>query len=209
MDRDMLENIFVPFFTTKAPGTGTGLGLSTVYGIVKQNSGSIDVQSQPGQGSCFRIYFPRHEGKDERAKANEDAAETSSGTETILLVEDRKPVLNIGSRMLTALGYTVLTAQTPSEAIQIAEGYPDAIHLFMTDVVMPGMNGRELADRIRGIRPEIRCLFMSGFTSDIIARQGVLDKGVMFIQKPFSMEELGRKVRESLGTRNAEDGARN
>jgi len=202
MDEDTLKNIFDPFFTTKEAGKGTGLGLATVYGIVKQNNGYIYAQSQPGQGSSFQIYLPRHQGSAEKKSRDVEAVTLCKGAETILLVEDRKPVLETGRRMLAALGYTVLTAERPDRAIQIAQEHPDAIHLLMTDVIMPGMKGPDLAGRIRQGRPDIRCLYMSGFTADIIAREGVLNKGVMFIQKPFSLEDLGKKVREALGTGN-------
>ena len=200
MDRETLKNIFDPFFTTKEVGKGTGLGLATVYGIVRQNKGYIEVQSEPGKGASFHIYLPWHEvqpKEDEAAAAV--SAEPARGTETVLLVEDGQSVLESSRRMLTALGYTVLPAGTPEEALRESEAYSGDIHLLLTDVVMPGMNGRDLADRIRQTRPTIRSLYMSGYTADIIARQGVLEKGVQFIQKPFSLDQLARKVREAIG----------
>ncbi|MDZ7699881.1 MAG: response regulator [Deltaproteobacteria bacterium] len=203
MEKATLEDIFDPFFTTKEAGKGTGLGLATVYGIVKQNNGYIDVHSEPGEGTSFDIYLPRHEGDAQEV----DAVEAKStgpvgGMETVLLVEDGLSVLESSRRMLTALGYTVLAADTPEEAIRQAETHSGEIHLLITDVVMPGMNGRDLADRLCQSRPEMKCLYMSGYTADIIARQGVLEKGVQFIQKPFSLDQLARKVREVLGNEN-------
>jgi len=199
MNRETLENIFEPFFTTKEEGKGTGLGLATVYGIVRQNKGCIHVKSQPGEGCRFEIYFPRQIVEKEDANEGVHAVPLSKGTETILLVEDQESTLDIARRMLTSLGYTVLPALTPAEALQTIGEHPDQIHLLMTDVIMPGMNGRDLANHIRQLRPDIRCLYMSGFTADVIARLGVLEKGTQFIQKPFSMEDLGKKVREALG----------
>ena len=200
MDRETLHNIFEPFFTTKELGKGTGLGLATVYGIVKQNNGYIEVYSEPGKGAAFHIYLPRHEVEPEEGEeATATSAGPAVGTETVLLVEDQPSVLDMATRMLTHLGYTVLKAAAPKEAIRLAGEYAGEIHLLMTDVVMPGMNGRDLADRIRQTRPTIRFLYMSGYTADIIARQGVLEKGVQFIQKPFSLADLAQKVREAIG----------
>jgi len=200
MDTETLHNIFDPFFTTKEAGKGTGLGLATVYGIVKQNKGYIEVQSEPGKGASFHIYLPWHEVQPKEVEAAEAvSAGSARGTETVLLVEDGLSVLESSRRMLTALGYTVLPAATPEEAMRQSETYSGDIHLLLTDVVMPGMNGRDLADRIRQTRPAIRSLYMSGYTADIIARQGVLEKGVQFIQKPFSLDQLARKVREAIG----------
>jgi len=200
MDKETLQNIFDPFFTTKEADKGTGLGLATVYGIVKQNNGYIDVHSERGEGTSFEIYLPRHEAEPEDVEPG-DAISTglARGTETVLLVEDNPFVLEMGNRLLSHLGYRVLIANSAAEAVRMAREFSDRIHLLMTDVVMPGMNGRDLADRIQESRPETRCLYMSGYTEDIIARQGVLEEGVHFIQKPFSLDDLSKKVREAIG----------
>jgi two-component system, cell cycle sensor histidine kinase and response regulator CckA len=200
MDKETLQNIFDPFFTTKEADKGTGLGLATVYGIVKQNNGYIDVHSERGEGTSFEIYLPRHEAEPEDVEPG-DAISTglARGTETVLLVEDNPFVLEMGNRLLSHLGYRVLIANSAAEAVRAAREFSDRIHLLMTDVVMPGMNGRDLADRIQESRPETRCLYMSGYTEDIIARQGVLEEGVHFIQKPFSLDDLSKKVREAIG----------
>ena len=197
MDRDTLANVFEPFFTTKKAGQGTGLGLATVYGIVKQNKGFINVYSEPGQGTTFKIYFPRHQVSFIESKAIEP--EIKKGNEKILLVEDEISILNMISTMLKRLGYNVLSASTPGEAVQIAGNLaPDDLHLLMTDVVMPGMNGRDLAKKICHLHPDIKCLFMSGYTANVIAHHGVLDEGIEFINKPFSRQDLALKIWEAL-----------
>lgn len=198
MDKDILGKLFEPFFTTKALGKGTGLGLATIYGIVKQNNGFIDVYSEAGQGSTFKIYLPRHAGETEQSRQDNREASVVRGQGTILLVEDEPTFLNMTAKMLEHLGYTVLSAGTPGEAAHIAENRAGDIHLFMTDVIMPGMNGRDLAGNILSLYPNIRLLFMSGYTADIIAHQGVLDEGVHFIQKPFSLSRLADKIREAM-----------
>jgi CheY-like chemotaxis protein len=198
MDKNILDKLFEPFFTTKALGKGTGLGLATVYGIVKQNNGFIDVDSEPGQGSMFKIYLPRHAGETEQARQDNREASVARGKGTILLVEDEPAFLNMTAKMLEHLGYTVLSAGTPGEAAHIAENQAGDIHLFMTDVIMPGMNGRDLARMVLSHYPNIRLLFMSGYTADIIAHQGVLDEGVHFIQKPFSLSRLADTIREVM-----------
>ena len=199
MEKATLDNIFEPFFTTKERGKGTGLGLSTVYGIVKQNDGFINVYSKPGCGTSFRIYLPRHFKKDEKPEKENAAGSISQGHETILLVEDELAILTMTRLMLERLGYRVLTAATPSEAMGIAGKYEGNIHLLLTDVVMPEMNGYDLAGQMASLRPSIRHLFMSGYTGDSIARQGVLDAGIPFIQKPFTIKELSDKLIEVLG----------
>jgi PAS domain S-box-containing protein len=199
MDKEMLANIFEPFFTTKGVGEGTGMGLATVYGIVRQNDGLINVYSEPGQGTTFKIYLPRFVAAEVAVPVESKAAEPEGGTETVLLVEDEEPVLKLGQAILADLGYTVLAANTPGEALRLARNNTGAIDLLITDVVMPGMNGRELAERITSMQPGIRCLYMSGYTADVIADRGVLDEGLRFIQKPFSVDDLARKVREALG----------
>ncbi|MBE0602334.1 MAG: cache domain-containing protein [Deltaproteobacteria bacterium] len=198
MDRETMEHMFEPFFTTKRLGHGTGLGLATVYGIVKQNGGSIDVHSEPGKGSSFRICIPRHL-TDAGAGTADAAGEIPRGSgETVLFVEDDPTLLEMGRMMLQHLGYSVLPAASPGEAIRLAGEGGREIRLFITDVVMPGMNGKELAERLLELRPGMNHLFMSGYTADVIAHQGVLEEGVNFIQKPFSMKDLADKIREVL-----------
>ncbi len=197
MDAATLERIFEPFFTTKEEGKGTGLGLSTVYGIVRQHLGGIPVYSHPGLGTTFKIYFPRC--LDEAEKTGEEQlAPAPAGTETVFLVEDEEQILALAREILERYGFTVLEARTPGEACLLAEKHPGVIHLLLTDVVMPGMNGRELYERIVRIKPGIRVLFMSGYTADIIAHRGVVDEGIEFIQKPFSVSALAAKVRAVL-----------
>ena len=198
MDKETLAQIFEPFFTTKGVGKGTGLGLATVYGAVKQNNGAINVYSEPGQGTTFTLYLPRHAGKSEGALAEGVAGPALQGQETILLVEDEPAILQMTTRMLAGLGYTVQAANTPGEAIRLAREHAGEIHLLMTDVVMPEMNGRDLAKNLLSLYPRLKRLFMSGYTADIIAHRGVLDEGVYFIQKPFSVNDLAAKVREVL-----------
>ena len=197
MDEGTLKRIFEPFFTTKAAGKGTGLGLSTVYGIVKQNNGFINAYSEPGMGSSFRIYFPRV-----RAEAEEpvEAAPKTlpSGTETVLLVEDEEQILSLATRILEIQGYRVLPAGSPAEACLLAERHEGEIQLLLTDVIMPGMNGRELQRRIERSKPGIRTLFMSGYTEDAVVHRGILDKGVFFVPKPFTVRLLAEKVRSVL-----------
>jgi CheY-like chemotaxis protein len=198
MDKETASHIFEPFFTTKGLGQGTGLGLSTVYGIVKQNEGFIDLHSEPGRGTAFTIYLPPHD--DEAVEQKETIlADIQPGRgETILIVEDDLILMEMGEMMLQRLGYTVLSANTPSEAISLVEKNRSDIQLFITDVVMPEMNGRELADKLLSIRPTLKHLFMSGYTANVIVHRGVLDEGVNFIQKPFSINELAVKVRSVL-----------
>ena len=198
MDEKTLPHIFEPFFTTKEIGRGTGLGLSTVYGIVKQNNGFINVYSEPDKGTTLKIYLPRVVGEAIEPSA-ENAAEMPKGRgETVLLVDDEPMILNVSREMLEQLGYVVLIASTPSEAIRMAMEYAGKIHLLITDVVMPESTGRDLAKNVVSFYPKIRLLFMSGYTSNVIARHGVLDEGVNFVQKPFSIQVLATKVRESL-----------
>lgn len=198
MDKETLANIFEPFYTTKEQGKGTGLGLATVYGVVKQNRGFIDVQSEPGAGTKFTIYLPRHEGKSRQVLDETELESVPNGSETILFVEDELAILNIVKIILTEQGYNVLTANSPGEALKIAREYSGEIKLLMTDVVMPEMNGKDLAKNILALFPSIKRLFMSGYTSDVIAHHGVLDEGVYFIQKPFNFTVLATKVREAL-----------
>ncbi|MCF8146422.1 MAG: PAS domain S-box protein [Deltaproteobacteria bacterium] len=199
MKRETLENIFDPFFTTKEVGKGTGLGLSTVYGIVKQNAGFINVYSEPEKGTTFRIYLPRHKGEAESEPRDSLEKLPMGSGETVLLVEDDAEILDIGKAMLESLGYSVHAANSPDDALGVARRHPGRIHLLMTDVVMPQMSGKDLAVRLTEKRPGTKTLFMSGYTADVIAHHGVLDKGIRFIQKPFSMHDLAVRVREALG----------
>ena len=198
MDPATLSRAFEPFFTTKEVGKGTGLGLATVYGIVKQNNGFIDAHSELGKGTVFAIYLPRHVGKAVTARLDGATERVEPGRETILLVEDEAPLLAITRRMLERSGYKVLTASTPGQAMQLAREHAGTIDLLITDVVMPEMNGRDLAKNILPLYPQTKRLFMSGYTADVIAHQGVLDKGVFFIQKPFSAQDLAATVRKVL-----------
>ncbi|HWR96806.1 MAG TPA: response regulator [Candidatus Methanoperedens sp.] len=197
MDAATSERIFEPFFTTKEEGKGTGLGLSTVYGIVRQQEGDIHVYSQPGLGTTFKIYLPRCREEGEQT-VEEPKVMALAGSETVLLVEDEVQILVLAQEILERYGYMVLAARTPGEACLMAEKHPGSIHLLLTDVVMPGMNGRELCERVAAIKPGIKVLFMSGYTADIIAHRGVIDEGVEFIQKPFSVASLAEKVRAVL-----------
>ena len=198
MTREVQARAFEPFFTTKEPGKGTGLGLSTVYGIVKQSEGFIYVYSEPGQGTTFKIYLPRVEAEADRPVA---LAPASGGTETVLLVEDEESLRELIGEILEANGYDVLVAEDPAKAIDAAERHQGVIHLLLTDVVMPGMNGRDLALRVKERRPAIRVLYMSGYTEDTIAHRGVLETGALLISKPFTQDALTRKLREALGPR--------
>ncbi|MBI5380335.1 MAG: PAS domain-containing protein [Opitutae bacterium] len=197
MDQETRSHLFEPFFTTKRVGEGTGLGLATIYGIVKQNGGFINVYSEPGRGSAFKIFLPRVAAGTTIA-ASIPAPRSLRGTETVLLVEDEAQILQLGRRILERQGYHVLAARLPAEALTLATQHVAPIHLLITDVVMPTMNGRELQEQLAKIKPAMRCLFMSGYTADVIAHQGVLAEGVHFMQKPFSNDSLCRIVREVL-----------
>jgi two-component system cell cycle sensor histidine kinase/response regulator CckA len=201
MDKKIMQHVFEPFFTTKESGKGTGLGLATVYGIIKQNDGFINVYSEPGRGTTFKIYIPR---STEEAIVKEEAEApllTMIGSGTVLLVEDDEMVRTMTTEMLEAIGYTALATGSPLEALAFFEKDNVHIDLVITDVVMPGMSGKELNVRIEAIRPGVRVLFMSGYTTNVIAHRGVLDEGVYFIQKPFSMSDLARKVSEAVSGR--------
>ncbi len=198
MPPEVMDHLFDPFFTTKEVGRGTGLGLATVYGMVKQNNGFIYVYSEPGQGTTVKIYLPRHEGKRAEMSAAAVKKQVPGGNETVLVAEDEDALLQTCKYVLERLGYTVLAARRPGEALALAEHHNGEIHLLLTDVVMPDMNGRELAEKLQTLRPETRCLFMSGYTADVVARHGVLDEGVDFIEKPFSFTGLAEKVRNVL-----------
>lgn len=195
MDKETQSHIFEPFYTTKEMGKGTGLGLATVYGAVRQNNGFINIYSEPGQGSTFSVYLPRHAVKIHEMQPDVATPPVQRGHETILLVEDEPAILEITSMMLGEQGYTVLAATTPGEAIQFAREHVGEINLLMTDVIMPEMNGRDLAKNLLTLYPRMKRLFMSGYTADIIAHHGVLDEGAHFIQKPFSLASMTDKVR--------------
>jgi len=195
---EILDKIFEPFFTTKGIGKGTGLGLSTVYGIVKQNNGFINVYSEPKQGTTIKIYLARHTGQTVE-EYHESAVEIPlSRGETVLYVEDEGSILKLAERILTSLGYTVLTATAPGEAMRLAKEHADKIHLLITDVIMPEMNGRELSEQLRLLYPNLKILFTSGYTANVIVHRGILEEDVCFIPKPFSKKDLAVKIREAL-----------
>ncbi len=208
MEQEQLSRAFEPFFTTKAVGKGTGLGLSTVYGIVKQNDGFIDVESKPNHGTTVRIYLPRYTGEAVDAPAAEAADDTAGalprGGETILLVEDEPALLRLTARMLEDQGYTVLAESTPGGAIELARNGACRASLLMTDVIMPEMNGQTLAEILLTICPRLKCLFVSGYPADVIARHGVLGEGTHFLEKPFSDVSLSAAVRSALGVESRE-----
>lgn len=198
MDKETLDLIFEPFFSTKEVDKGTGLGLSTVYGIVKQCNGFINVYSEPGMGSIFKIYLPRHKSETIEVEEASAVAAPPGGTETVLIVEDEASMLKIAIELLQRLGYTVLAANLPGEAIRLAEEYEGEIDLIITDLVMPEINGPQLRKRLMPVRPRMKCLYMSGYSENVISHQDVLTQGIPFIQKPFSIKELAEKVREAL-----------
>jgi CheY-like chemotaxis protein len=197
MDRETQARIFEPFFTTKEKGRGTGLGLSTVYGIVKQSNGFIWVYSEPGQGTTFKVYLPRLTSAEQPWRPANGAETLRGGDETILLVEDSAEVRAAAARALRNLGYRVLEADG-LEAARRVVGSAASIHLLLTDVVMPGGSGREVGAAVRAAHPAARVLYMSGYTDNAILHHGVLDPGVALLQKPFTPDLLGRKVREVL-----------
>ncbi len=199
MDRKTLEKIFEPFFTTKGAGKGTGLGLSTVFGIVKQNKGFIEAYSEPGQGTALKVYLPRHAVEKEEVRKDLFSVTPARGDEGILLVEDDPMILEVARLMLESLGYRVLAAATPMEAIDAIKAHDGEIQLLVTDVIMPDMNGWELAEKLAALFPNLRCLFMSGYTADMVSQYGALREGAHFIHKPFSVRGLSLKVREVLG----------
>ena len=199
MDKEILNNLFEPFFTTKGVGQGTGLGLATIYGIVKQNKGFINVYTELGEGTTFKIYLSPYIETIVSGEERNVTKAAPTGHETILLVEDEKAILKMAQLMLERLGYNVLAASSPAEALRIVEkSNENVIHLLMTDVVMPEMNGREMAKKLLSRFPDLKCLFMSGYTANVIAHHGILDEGVQFINKPFSKQNLAIKVREVL-----------
>ncbi len=198
MTPDVIEHLFEPFFTTKQLGKGTGLGLSTVYGIIKQNHGEILVQSTPGKGTTFRIFLPRETGVAEPSPTSENEEPVSRGHETILLVEDEETILQAARRVLESLGYQVLSTSSPDAAFHLVEKHKDRIKLLLTDVIMPEMTGPELVRRLHQQHPRLHYLYMSGYTANLIAEQGVREDSVNFIPKPFTRKALAQKVREAI-----------
>lgn len=198
MDKETMAHLFEPFFTTKEKGKGTGLGLSTVYGIVKQSGGNIWAYSEPGRGTTFKIYLPRAEERVQPIESQAVPAISLKGSETILLVEDEEEVRKLIARILREKGYTVLEAHSGGEAIEICNQFEKEIDLMVTDVVMPQMSGRQLAQHLSQIRPRMKVLYMSGYPDNAIIHHGVLESGMAFIQKPFNVNVLEHKVREIL-----------
>jgi CheY-like chemotaxis protein len=200
MDAQTQERIFEPFFTTKEVGKGTGLGLSTVYGIVRQSGGNIWVYSEPGRGTTFKIYLPCVDSPAAEFKVSTAETQAQMGSETVLLVEDEEMVREMTKEILQESGYRVIEAKHGREALLVAGQHHGPIHLMLSDVVMPQMSGRELAEQLAPIRREMKVLYMSGYTDDAIVHHGVLDEGMAFIEKPFTPHGLARKVRETLNT---------
>ncbi|HSW62609.1 MAG TPA: ATP-binding protein [Dissulfurispiraceae bacterium] len=197
MDRETLEHIFEPFFTTKEVGRGTGLGLSMVYGVIKQNEGFVNVYSEVGRGTTFKLYFPCADAS-EQSPEEKEAAHAATGTGTILLVEDDEMLCRVTKTILETLGYAVTAAASPAEALTLAENSSTPYSLIVTDVVMPGMNGKQLSEKLLELHPDAKVLFMSGHAENAIVHRGVLDAGLHFIQKPFSVIALARKIHEML-----------
>jgi CheY-like chemotaxis protein len=200
MDEQTQAHIFEPFFTTKKQGKGTGLGLAIVYGIVKQSNGHIWVYSEPGQGTVFKVYLPRLDkgAHESEQPASSDQAKPPDGVETVLLVEDEETVRSLARQVLEEKGYTVLEARHGPEAISLCEHYHGPLQLLVTDVVMPHMSGRELAQHLLQLRPELKVLYISGYTDEAIVHHGILEAGLFFLQKPFTPNALAGKVREVL-----------
>jgi len=198
MNSEIQSRIFEPFFTTKEQGKGTGLGLATVYGIVKQSGGYVWVYSEPGKGAAFKIYLPRVEEAADEVKKTEGVVRVTAGSETILVVEDNEPLRRLVCGVLEAKGYTLLEAGSGEEALKVIEAHTGPLGLLLTDVVMPRVNGPELAARLAPLHPEVKVLYMSGYTDNAIVHHGILDNGARFLQKPFTPEALARKIREVL-----------
>jgi CheY-like chemotaxis protein len=197
MEKTVVDQIFEPFFTTKADGEGTGLGLATVIGIVQQSGGQVTVYSEPGLGATFNVYLPRTDAP-VAVKLPPARPGNVQGTEQVLLVEDNEQVRKLLLQALGSLGYSLLEASTPLAALALSKEFEGHIDLLVTDVVMPEMNGRQLADELLGQRPDLRVLYTSGYTDDAMVGRGVLTPGMAFLQKPFAIEQLARKTREVL-----------
>jgi CheY-like chemotaxis protein len=198
MPPEVREHLFEPFFTTKEKGKGTGLGLSTVYGIVMQSGGNIWVYSEPGLGTTFKIYLPRVDESLEEMREKVTREEPPCGGETILVVEDEQDVRRLTVRVLERRGYRVLETSCGDDALVLSKERKEPIHMILTDVVMPGMSGRQLADQLLPLHPKMKVLYMSGYTDNAIFHHGVLEEGINYIQKPFTIDGLARKVREVL-----------
>jgi len=198
MDRKVIQRIFEPFFTTKELGKGSGLGLATVYGIVKQSGGFIWVYSELGQGTTIRVYLPRVESSTAPLSLGAPRTEVRQGSETVLLVENAESVRNLAKELLKSSGYAVLEAESGREALRIASSFSGPIHLLLTDVIMPGMGGKQLAEQLTSLRPATRVLYMSGYSNDGIVQSGILESGALLVEKPFTREILLRKVRQVL-----------
>jgi two-component system cell cycle sensor histidine kinase/response regulator CckA len=201
VEPSLQEHVFEPFFTTKASGEGTGLGLATCHGIVKQNGGHIGLVSLPGEGTTFEIYLPRAEAENSIAKIPPQPEPARRGNETILLIEDEEPVRKLCTHALEKLGYAVISATAGGEGLERAARFEGTIDALITDVVLPDMRGPEIAEQLRKVRPDVAVLFISGYPHDAIARDGVLEQDVNFLQKPFTMTKLGEKVRRMLDSR--------
>jgi PAS domain S-box-containing protein len=202
MDKETQKHIFEPFFTTKEVGKGTGLGLSTIYGIIKQNNGFVRVYSEPGQGSTFKVYLPRVRGNAEPEEKEQTPVDDLSGSETVLIVEDNDSLRNFAQKVLHIYGYRTLNAENGEDALRVCKEHDGQIDLMITDVVMPKMGGKKLSERLQPLYPQMKVIYMSGYTDNAIVHHGVLEPGLNFLEKPFTPESLGRKVREALGNEN-------
>ncbi|MBE9547619.1 MAG: response regulator, partial [Proteobacteria bacterium] len=198
MDKETQEHIFEPFFTTKEVGKGTGLGMSTVYGIIKQNNGFIWVYSEPGQGSAFKVYLPKVKGDAELDEKEQTPVDDLSGSGTVLIVEDDDGLRKLAQAVLHQHGYRVLDAENGEDALRVSKEHEGPIHLLLTDMIMPKMGGKKLAERLQPLYPRMKVIYMSGYTDNTIVRHGVLAPKLNFIQKPFTPEALARKVRKAL-----------
>jgi CheY-like chemotaxis protein len=203
MDKETQSRIFEPFFTTKEKGKGTGLGLSTVYGIVKQSNGYVFAQSEPGAGTTFYVYLPRVEDAAEQLSPAQSQPNEAGGCETVLLVEDEESVRELVRVTLTSRGYNVIEAENGECGLRVAEAFKEDIDILITDVMMPGIGGRELAKKLLLLRPGISVLYLSGYTEDAVVTPGALGPGTGFLQKPFTLQNLAKKVREVLRSRSA------